>query len=73
MDLVEAKRNAIYAGAYNECGPKCGEGARPSTVRNLVDAEELKRLLKLYRELIVVEADVALHSVEEVDDAFNAL
>lgn len=73
MNLVQMKRDAIYAGAYNECGPKSGEAARPSTVHNLVGGEELKRLVVAYRELCVVESDVALHSTAEIDDALNAL
>lgn len=63
------KANAILAGAYNNCGPKRGECARPSTVRRMVDAAELSRLANAYADLCKSEGKYADYSPEEVKAA----
>lgn len=71
MDL-SSKQLAILASAYNVCGPRAGNPARPSTVLSMASVEQLKSYEQPYLAHVRADQD-ALYTTAEVSDAFKAL
>lgn len=70
--MTQDKMNAIYASAYNVCGPRAGNAATPATVRDMVSADELRPLVSAYA-CHVASDRFALYTAAEVNAAGGAL
>lgn len=68
---MNARELAILASAYNRCGPKSGEPARPSTVLAMTDWETLHGYACEYYEL--AQGEDTLYTVSEIGEAATVL